>query len=320
MTQPLVVVVTPVYNGAAHLEETLRSVQAQTYPNTLHLILDNASTDATPEIIERYRDGRVPLLVTRNETLLPQRDNWNRAFELVPEEAEYVRLLCADDTIAPDCLTETVALAETDPEIGVVGSLHTFYGTTHEMFWPEDRQVFDGPEAVRMILLNEGVLFAVQTLIRKRLADQRQPLFAPALGGGMDLDTLIDLIGRSKFGFVHKNLAFTRIHEDSVTSKEAVLQSRALTRYCLHLLTHYGPAAFGHQYQEQLKRFRRYYVRRILRWGREVEDATHIESHKQAIEQAGWRFGPVLMADAIVDWVLIRLGFRTAWTGFPGWE
>ena len=48
---PVVTVVTPVYNGAAHLEPTLRSVREQTLGDVLHVVVDDGSTDATPEIV-----------------------------------------------------------------------------------------------------------------------------------------------------------------------------------------------------------------------------------------------------------------------------
>ena len=65
-TAPLFVVVTPVYNGAKFIAEAMDAVQAQTYPNVLHIVLDNASTDATPDILKRYSNARVPVVVERN--------------------------------------------------------------------------------------------------------------------------------------------------------------------------------------------------------------------------------------------------------------
>jgi glycosyltransferase involved in cell wall biosynthesis len=70
-TRALAAICTPVYNGQKYLAETLECVQAQTYPNLVHVILDNASKDSTPEIIERFKGGRVPLLVSRNPETVP---------------------------------------------------------------------------------------------------------------------------------------------------------------------------------------------------------------------------------------------------------
>ncbi len=55
-SQPPVAVVTPVLNGEEFLAETMDSVQAQTYPNLVHIVLDNASTDATAQIVEHDGD------------------------------------------------------------------------------------------------------------------------------------------------------------------------------------------------------------------------------------------------------------------------
>jgi glycosyltransferase involved in cell wall biosynthesis len=50
---PTITVVTPSFNAAATIEETLRSVSEQDYPHVEHLVVDGASTDATVEILER---------------------------------------------------------------------------------------------------------------------------------------------------------------------------------------------------------------------------------------------------------------------------
>ena len=54
-TEPKVMVLTPVYNGAAYLRECIESVLAQDYQNWEYLIVDNCSTDGCPEIAARGR-------------------------------------------------------------------------------------------------------------------------------------------------------------------------------------------------------------------------------------------------------------------------
>ena len=76
---PLIAIVAPVYNGAIYLAETMENVQLLDYPNLVHVVLDNASTDATPEIIQRYIDRRVPILSARNDVTLPMEANWSKA-------------------------------------------------------------------------------------------------------------------------------------------------------------------------------------------------------------------------------------------------
>src|SRR5215475_13035662 len=124
--RPLVAVVTPVYNGAAYLEATMRCVQRQTYDRLVHVIIDNCSTDETPDISDRYRTGRVELLTTRNESLVPLKENWTRALRAAPDEAVYLKFLCADDLIRSDCIARFVEVAESDEKVEVVLSHDIF--------------------------------------------------------------------------------------------------------------------------------------------------------------------------------------------------
>ena len=57
--QPLVSVITPVYNGEAHLVQCIESVLAQTYQHWDTLIVDNCSTDRTSEIADWDHSSRV---------------------------------------------------------------------------------------------------------------------------------------------------------------------------------------------------------------------------------------------------------------------
>src|SRR3989338_5413748 len=52
--RPLVSIVTASYNQAQFIEETLRSVREQDYPNLEHIVIDGASTDGTVDVLRRY--------------------------------------------------------------------------------------------------------------------------------------------------------------------------------------------------------------------------------------------------------------------------
>lgn len=312
---PPVAVVTPVYNGAAYLAETLESVQAQTYPNLTHVVLDNASTDATPEILRAFAGRRVPLLVSRNETLLPIMANWNAAFARAPKDARYLRLLCGDDTIDPDSIAACVRLAEQDPQIALVAHNHRNGDQRDEFGWPPGETILDGPELARGFFENRLGFFATHALFRADLVSRREPFFDPALLGA-DFEAVLFLARQGKVGLIDRDLGWTRVHEASVTN---TVQRKRNTHFrdWLVALHRHGPAVFDAKAFKALSlRYQRYYLSRIVRW-RLRHGAEASAAHIEALRAQGCPVGVGALADAMVDRILIRLGVRADWRGWP---
>lgn len=110
---PLVSVCVPVYNGAAHLEEALRSVLGQTYAEVEVIAFDDGSNDGSWEILHGIRDPRV--VCHRNPRNLGPEENWNQA--LGAAKGKYIKLFHQDDLLVPDCLKRQVAALEEHPEV-----------------------------------------------------------------------------------------------------------------------------------------------------------------------------------------------------------
>lgn len=314
-SEPLVAIVTPVYNGAPFLADCLDSVQRQTYGNVVHIVLDNASTDETANILSRYSNAKVPVLVKRNERTLSIGDNWNAAATLVPKEAAYFRFLCADDFIEPTFVEKTVSLAERYPNVVVVGCrVQHREGTDEEVPWDGRGDVFPGQEAVRRFFEGSGFIIAHQTLIRRKALEWRSAFFDASLAA-MDTDACLDILRRGDWGFVHEVLTTTRDHPGT--------HSRAVQRLMLHtadyliLLERHAEFAFGKQRaREFTSLYRRYYLRQLLRW--RVRGAKEIfDRHIALIRKFKVRPLAFDFLDAITDWPLVRLHLRGAWSGYP---
>ncbi|MEJ2116072.1 MAG: glycosyltransferase family A protein, partial [Gammaproteobacteria bacterium] len=110
--QPLVSVVTPVYNGEIYLSECIESVLAQTYANWEYIILNNCSTDHTPQIIQKYADADKRIKIFTNDKLLPIMDNWNAALQNISPESVYCKIVHADDKLFSECLASMVQIGE----------------------------------------------------------------------------------------------------------------------------------------------------------------------------------------------------------------
>lgn len=314
--QPLVVIATPVYNGEAFLRETMESVQAQTYPNLVHLVIDNASTDGTADIIADFMDAKIPVKCVKHETLLPQMANWNSTIEHIDPSAKWFRLLCADDLMMPNAVTEMVAIGESDSEIGVVGCIHDNNGEIEPPHWPEEQTVFEGPAAQRRFFDNCGLIIAPHMLIRTDALRQTSPFF-DEVNNAADTDAILRTLTDWKYGFCHQHLAHTRVHDATVTSVDVAPKKLYLFDWFLYL-HRYAESAYGPIEGAAMKRrYRRHYLRRLVRMRRSGIDKSVWDTHMERLERLGEKPSPLDFVDSAIDRVLIKIGIRQDWMPYP---
>lgn len=115
---PRVTVLLAVKDGEPWIGEAVTSVLGQTFHDLELLVVDDASTDRTLEIVEAFDDRRVRVL--RNDRNLGQVPSLNRG--LREAHGELVARLDADDRCMPTRLERQVALLDAEPDVGLVGS------------------------------------------------------------------------------------------------------------------------------------------------------------------------------------------------------
>jgi glycosyltransferase involved in cell wall biosynthesis len=112
---PLVSIVTPSFNQGRFLEETIRSVLDQDYPNIEYILIDGGSTDETLEIIHRYAD-RLAWWVSEPDR--GQTDAINKGFGHA--RGEILAWLNSDDTYLPQAVSAAVSYLQEHLEAGMV--------------------------------------------------------------------------------------------------------------------------------------------------------------------------------------------------------
>lgn len=122
-------VIIPVYNGEKYLERCLESVLNQSYYNIHLLILNDASTDNSDNIIKKYLtlDDRIQYI--RNESRLGPAQTRNKGLAHV--SSTYIMFLDCDDWIDLNCIEKAMEKFQTDTEIDIVlWEIKTAFETT----------------------------------------------------------------------------------------------------------------------------------------------------------------------------------------------
>jgi glycosyltransferase involved in cell wall biosynthesis len=236
---PKVSVITPFYNTDAFLAKCIESVLGQTLLEIDYVLVDNASTDNSRRIAEDYarRDSRIRF--SHFDEYLPQLANFNRALSLADERAPYCKVALADDLLHRRCLEEMTALADSDPNVTLVGA-YTVLQNRVFLDGLDFREVaVDGREVCRRYFFDGKYLLGSPTTHLYRMVDVRRSSQFYREGSPIaDADAAMDLVLRGKLGFVHQVLSFVRTRPDSISARREEHNIDALSRRVL--LERYG--------------------------------------------------------------------------------
>ena len=128
----VVAIVIPNWNGGADTIECLESLHRLDYPSYEVIVVDNASTDGSPQ---RIRSAYPQITLIENEENLGFVGGSNIGIKYALErDAAYILLLNNDTTVHRDLLKELVRVAESNPQAGILGPKIYFYDRP-EILW-----------------------------------------------------------------------------------------------------------------------------------------------------------------------------------------
>ena len=292
---PLVSVITPVYNGAAYLQECIQSVLAQSYENFEYFIVDNCSTDESSNIAAQAAANDSRIRVIRCDQHVGPIQNWNRSLQFVDRNSDYVKFVHADDWIFPDCLVKMVDVAESDNKVGLVSAYRLEEDRVSLDNLPSDAPlepwtnafVMNGQQVARAILRDKASVLGSPTsiLIRSALIRSNEPFFSEDYLHA-DKDACLRLLQDCDFGFVRQVLTFTRRHNESVTSLTNRLDTRRQEN--LLFLEKYGPNMLPEsEYHSSVTRELRAYYDFLARNVGTFMGYDFWDSHRQILHTAG---------------------------------
>ncbi|WP_417228654.1 glycosyltransferase family 2 protein [Amphritea sp.] len=212
----------PVYNGSQFIRDTLETLLNQSYSDLEILVLDDASTDDTYEILQEFAAHDARLTLHRNDQNRGILFSRNRLFELA--DARYVALADADDLFESHRLEEQLAYLKKH-DLGMVSCAYSAFGEREFDFYPPEKH--DDIHAYMLlynVILNPGVMLdRAKVALTNVLVDSRYR-------GAADYDSWLRLLNKTRVGCVPKKLVRYRIHKEQESSDNFLRQQNAHLR------------------------------------------------------------------------------------------
>ena len=209
---PQVTVAIPTRNRANIVGRALESALSQTLRNIRVYVLDDESTDDTPQVVASFDDDR--LSYVRHEPRLGMAANWNRVFQIA--ESNLVAILHDDDYWHTRFLERAADVFATNPEMGFVYAAHVPVdnaGTVlrcPRLSLPSRDMVLPPDEAVGRIVRHTEVGWP--TILMRRSAVVEAGGFNESFPYHKDWQLWIRLAARYPVGFIAEVLGFYTSH------------------------------------------------------------------------------------------------------------
>jgi glycosyltransferase involved in cell wall biosynthesis len=206
MTPPRVSVVLCVYNQAAYVAEAIASILGQTLTDLELIVVDDGSTDSSPEVIHRFTDPRIRYV--RNERNLGHASSPNRGVALA--RGRYLAIMDSDDISLPERLARQVDFLDAHPDVAMCGSwVETFGARTEVRRFPTEPAVL----AVSLLLYCP---FSTPSVMLRRDAMLPEG-FDPRFGPAFDYAYWVEMANRAPVANLPEVLLKYRLHAGQVT-------------------------------------------------------------------------------------------------------
>lgn len=219
---PVVSIVLPAYNAARYLIETIESVQRQTFSSLELLIVDNASTDHTDALLKAVTNrGDLRIKVFRNTETVPAPENWNIA--LSKARGTYLKLLCADDVMMPDCIERQVRGLEQQPTAAITAGSRTIINSAGRRLFVRNgigrSGLYEGRAMIRRCIMSgTNIIGDPVNVMWRRSAMEQVGSFDTDVVYCTDVEYWLRLLSVGNLIYDSKPVGFYRIHRQAAAT------------------------------------------------------------------------------------------------------
>lgn len=203
---PLVSIVTPTYNQAEYLAETIDSVLAQDYQNIEYIVLDDGSTDHTRDVLRKY-DGKLRWESHEN---MGQAKTLNKGWSI--SSGEIIAYLSSDDCLQKNAVSEAIKAFSENPDIIVTYSDYYLINNRSDII-----REFHAPDYDRHALIEDLICQPGPGAFFRRKIFSELGGWHPEFRQIPDFEFWLRASQYGDFLRLKKPLAYSRIHESSLS-------------------------------------------------------------------------------------------------------
>jgi O-antigen biosynthesis protein len=250
MDQPLVSIVITSYNYAHYLPISIRSALAQDYAPLEVLVLDNASTDDTPAVLESFA-GDPRFRAVRNPVNIGLTPNHNKG--LTEARGDYIVFLSADDALTAGCITRAISYYQTHPDVDIIYASAFFMNESGHVH--AQRQMAGQPFAAYAggrnelaAILSDGCYMCTPTMLISRSIWERFGGFDESMhGADWEISARWAMNGL-RFAYLPEAFAVVRLHPGQHSGEREYVNTGRDMREYLEIVNRYLDSAAPARY------------------------------------------------------------------------
>lgn len=230
MQRPRVSVVMPTYNYGRFLGNAIDSWLGQTFADFELIVVDDGSTDQTPDVVASYDDERI-VSIRREENSASA--VWARNDGMAVARGEFVAVADSDDTSVPDRLASQVQFLDDNADVDILGgALLPVDVSGQPVAAPVYKPVFrNRPEKYRYELMRENTIYSHSSLMfRRKILNRLGGYHFYAACG--DYEFMLRATRYFTFCNLKKILVHVRLHTGSTT----ITFGEKMKKYYRHII------------------------------------------------------------------------------------
>lgn len=232
----LVSILMSVYNGEEYLYQAIDSVLKQSYNQYEFLIINDASTDSTHEILKSYESFDSRIIVFNNNVRIGLTKSLNKLLQSA--KGEYISIIDADDLWHKEKLSTQIDYLKNKPDLYLLGTSKVTIDKYGNSINGTEKNIYSYPAIKRNIF--KGNLFCHSSIVFRRDVLDKIGFYNEEYTYCQDYELWLRVIAKYSAEILPEVLTYYRIHKNMISRAKRQLQAYYSIKVKFYAFWHLG--------------------------------------------------------------------------------